>query len=220
LQQRCASASRFSVTHCASASRIVRQRCAPASRFSVAFQRHASASRYSVTYQRPASSMARRHCASALRIDHRASRIAYRVSRIAHRASRIAYCMTRTAHRASHDSHRASCTAHRASRIAHRASTRRTPAQCIGTVHCRACAALLASCTPAGAATTTRASAEIERALRCSVSNDTSALKPATTTHYCVSDHHRWCVRRVWPQLQDYALRRQQLLELRPRPRQ
>jgi hypothetical protein len=59
-----------------------------------------------------------------------------------------------------------------------------------------------------------------ESALQCSVSNGVCTFRPATTTHYCVSDHHRWCVWRVWPRLQDSALRRQQLLEKRSRSRQ
>jgi hypothetical protein len=36
-----------------------------------------------------------------------------------------------------------------------------------------------------------------ERAPLCSVSNGVSTFKPATTMHYCVSDHHRWCVRLI-----------------------
>ncbi len=190
--QRRAIASRSSVMHqCrASVSRfsVAFQRRVSASRFSVASQRHVSASRFSVAFQSRVSAsldlhralhagIARRPCASI--IAHRASRIAHRASRITHRASRIAHRESRIA---SQTSHRASRIASLAPRIAHRASrisasTRRTPAQCIGTVPCRACAVLLASCIPAGAATTTGASAKQRE--RCDAA---SATAPAPSS--------------------------------------
>ncbi len=143
----------------------------------------------------------------AWRRSHRASRIMHRHRKtlIAHRTWRIrAFCIgamhTGVVHRhrpsepritprrfQQRDSRITRCSSQSASRIKVSrisATTRRTPALCIGVVHCRASAVLLASRIPAGAATTTRASAK-RRERRYAASATTPA--PSSQQQRCIA---------------------------------